>query len=137
MKKVISFTITLSLSLSLIAQQPVLPDIYLMTKSKNQKTAAYITLGSGAATFFTGFIILAQTDPGWARVNWDNVLGGLGLIAFGAGCTTASIILFSASKRNERVAHTMKVSINKPIQVNTGAFVKNLPYTVGISIPIR
>jgi hypothetical protein len=138
MYKVLYTTIFSLVILSGMAQQklPYTADEYL-AKSNRQRTAAQITLGCGAISLLSGTIILANTKPGWENVNWSNALTGTGLVLIGAGCTTASLILFSSSKRNKRKAEKLNVWINRPIEINT-VFVKTyLPHTVGISWSIR
>lgn len=138
MYKVFFTTIFSFVILTAMAQQPSLytADDYL-AKSKRQRTTAQITLGCGAVSLLSGTILLANTKPGWENVNWSNALTGTGLVLIGVGCTTASLILFSSSKRIKRKAEKLNVWINKPIEINT-VFVKTyLPHTVGISWSIR
>jgi hypothetical protein len=123
---------------STFAQQRALPDSFLLKKSKDQKTAAYITLGIGTATMLPGIIMLSNQKPGLGNVDWQKVLGGTALIGVGVSCLTASIILFTASKRNENKAYDPKLtmSLNKPVEV-MGLPGKYMPYSVGLNIAIR
>ena len=133
MKKIANLLFAMLLMYVVSAQ----PAIDHLQKSKNQKTAAFITLGVGAATFIPGIIILSSQEVGWNRTNWNNVLSGTGLTIVGVGCLTASTILFIASNRNKRKADPVISFINKPVEINTGVFVKRLPYSIGMSIALR
>jgi hypothetical protein len=137
MKKTMIVSLMIVLSLACFSQRNVMTGDFYLQKSKNQKTAAYITLGCGAATMIPGLILLNQTEPGWEHVDWNKALGGSALVIAGAGFLTSSIILFAASARNKRKARMVSVYINKPVLVNTGAWKKTLPYSIGITIPIR
>jgi hypothetical protein len=138
MYKILYTTIfSLIITFAMAEQKPLYSAEEYLAKSKRQRTTAQITLGCGAVSLLSGTILLANTKPGWENVNWSNALTGTGLVLVGVGCTTASLILFSSSKRNKRKAGKLNVWINKPIEVNT-VFVKTyLPHTVGISWYIR
>jgi hypothetical protein len=134
----------LSISVLLLLQSPlrsqeITPDSIFLQKSKDQKLAGYITLGCGIATFIPGFVMLANEQPGLSTVNWDRVLGGIALVGVGAVCVTTSVVLFAASRRNEKNAYKYGMSfyINKPVLINTGLQKKYLPYSVGVRIPIK
>lgn len=98
-------------------------------KSKNQKTAAWILLGGGAAFVTTGVLI--------ANGSFDNAETG-GLIASaGLLSTIASIPLFIASGRNNRKA--MKVSTylelqRHPVQITT---VQGFRSSVAFSLKLK
>ncbi len=136
-KKIFFIVILVSISLSSISQARGYSRTDYLEKSRNQKKAAFITLGCSAATLIPGIVLLSQTQPGWERVDWGKALGGAGLTIAGAGFAVSSIILFVSSDRNRKTAERMEVFINKPIPVNKGVAVTTLPYSVGVTIPIR
>lgn len=109
----------------------------LLHRSGNQKTAGFITLGTGTISTVSGFILVNQTRPGWETVDWDKALGGSALIITGGGFLLSSFILFLASDRNKRQANAIAFSINEPVYINTGLSKVALPYSVGIKVPIR
>jgi hypothetical protein len=138
MKKICCIAFICILQLPLFAQQRQLPDSIFLAKSKSQKTAAYITLGVGAATLLPGMVMLMNEKPGWNHVNWERVLGGTALIGIGVSCVTASIVLFAASKRNERNAYERGLTfhLNRPVEL-VGLPEKYLPYSVGVSLALK
>lgn len=101
MKKIITLAILLMVSVVSFSQQtnpsPALTKQDYLQKSKNQKSYAWILLGSGA-------VIFGIAAPG--NVSLD-VLGPL--VVVGAVATLASIPLFIASAKNKRRAHATNV----------------------------
>ena len=138
MKTILCIICIAILQSSMFAQQRSLPDSFLLKKSRDQKTAAFITLGIGSATLLPGILMLSGQWPGLNNLNWEKVLGGTALVGVGASCVTASIILFMASKRNEKRAYDpgFTMSLNKPVEV-MGLPGKYMPYSVGVNIAIR
>lgn len=138
MKKIYCVIFICALQLPLFAQHQRLPDSIFLAKSKSQKTAAYITLGIGAATLLPGMMMLMNEKPGWNHVNWNRVLGGTALIGVGVSCVTASIVLFAASRRNERKAYEpgLTFHLNRPVEL-VGLPEKYLPYSVGVSLALK
>jgi hypothetical protein len=120
-----------------VAQNIRKGQVDFLKKSKNQKTAAYITLGCGVATLLPGLILLGETRPGWENVDWGKALGGSGLVLVGVGCITSSIILFISSGHNQRRANKVSFHINEPVLINTGVQQKKLPYSIDVRIPIK
>jgi len=137
MKRLTSFTVAICISIFSLAQPGKTPDDHFMKKSRGLKTAANITLAAGTVTLAAGIILLASTEAGLDRVDWDRAIGGIGLGAVGVSALTTSFFLFIASKQNEKKAHRVAFQVNKPVEINTGLFVKRLPYSIGISFPIR
>ena len=112
-------SLLLMLSMNLVSQQneptSTLTKQDYLQKSKHQKTAAWILLGSGTALIIAGSAIalndatndiigvwVGQSDPG------DN--GGTALFLAGVAVAGVSIPLFIASGRNKRKA--MEFSLN-------------------------
>jgi|GEM_PF-2610462 len=115
---------------------PDLADYYLL-KSRKQQKAAFITLSCSAATLLPGLIMLSDVQPGWERVNWNKALGGSALVIVGTGLAISSAILFISSGKNRKRAERGRVFINRPIPVNMGRAAIVLPYSVGITVPVR
>lgn len=139
MKILLPVLLFLIMKTPVCAQNEIVPDSFFLQKSKDQKLAGYITLGCGVGTFIPGFVMLANEEPGLSTVNWDRVLGGIALVGIGTACVTASIVLFAASRRNEKKAYKYGTSffINEPVMINTGLQKKYLPYSVGVRIAIK
>ncbi|MCY1553197.1 hypothetical protein D9M68_896550 [compost metagenome] len=74
---------------------------------------------------------------GWEHVNWNKALGGSALVIVGTGLAISSAILFMSSGKNRKKAERGRVFINRPIPVNMGRAVIVLPYSVGITVPVR
>ena len=113
MKKLIICTMLLVMSAMSFSQQtdpsqPLTREDYLK-KSKGQKTAAFILLGTGVAMF-------AIAAPG--NVSFD-ALGAL--VGIGAVATLSSIPLFIASGRNKRKAMSAIASF----KIETGPDIQN------------
>lgn len=113
-----------------------LADYYLL-KSRKQRKAAIITLSCSGATLLPGLILLSDVQPGWEHVNWNKALGGSALVIVGTGLAISSAILFMSSGKNRKKAERGRVFINRPIPVNMGRAVIVLPYSVGITVPVR
>ena len=99
MKKLLSFAMLMTIVFSTFSQQttttiPPLTKADYLKKSKSQKTAAWIMLGSTVA-------IIGIAAPG--NISFD-ALGAL--VAVGALSAAGSITLFIASGRNKRKAMT-------------------------------
>ncbi|HEX2628315.1 MAG TPA: hypothetical protein VHM26_04870 [Chitinophagaceae bacterium] len=138
MKTILCILLAVGFKFSVVGQQRILYDSIFLQKSHNQKTAAYITLGTGTVSLVAGVVVLSNEKPGLDRVNWKNVLGGSALIAAGVVCITTSVVLFSASRRNERNAYDPDITLNmnKPIEI-AGLRNQFFPYSAGVSIRIR
>lgn len=121
MKKSIFFTVVLILSVAAFSQPtnkpaPVIQTDYLK-KSKSQKTAAWILVGTGTALIATGFIV--GVNEGEAAIislftgepesssNTGEILFWTGLAA-----TAGSIPFFIASGKNRRKAIAASVSLD-------------------------
>ncbi|TMI96312.1 MAG: hypothetical protein E6H08_04635 [Bacteroidetes bacterium] len=103
MKKNIFYFLLLAIPAASFCQQtndtvPSIKTDYLV-KSKNQKTAAWILLGGGAALIGTGFLIGDSKNS-----TFDDAVNGAFLGAIGTLSTIGSIPLFIASGKNKRRA---------------------------------
>lgn len=138
MKTILCILLAVGFKFSVFGQQRLVYDSIFLQKSHNQKTAAYITLGTGTVSLVAGIVVLSNEKPGLDRVNWKNVLGGSALITVGVACLTTSIVLFNASRRNERKAYDPDITfnMNKPVEI-TGLRNQYFPYSAGVSIRIR
>ena len=93
MKKVFIFTMSLLITAGIFGQQTPSPQLTredYLEKSRHQKTAAWVLLGSGAVLF-------AIAAPG--KVSFD-ILGPM--VVIGTAAALASIPLFIGSARNKR-----------------------------------
>jgi hypothetical protein len=116
MKKIILYMLLLAFPVAAFCQstpnnlQAVKTD-YLQ-KSKNQKTAAWVLLGSGSVLMTTGVVLAAPKEL-------ENILGAQEndytveniLLITGIAATIGSIPLFIASKKNKKKAMNMTTSI--------------------------
>ena len=84
---------------------PVVKTDYL-AKSKNQKNAAWVLLGGGAALIGAGFLIGDSKNSTFDDAATGAVLGGIGVLS-----AIGSIPLFIASGKNKRKAMTSSVFI--------------------------
>ena len=116
MKKIMVYFLLLALPVTSFCQKtndsvPVIKTDYL-TKSKNQKTAAWVLLGSGSVLMTTGVVLAAPKEL-------ENILGAQEndytveniLLITGIAATIGSIPLFIASKKNKKKAMNMTTSI--------------------------
>lgn len=112
MKKIILSLLALSFSFAMSGQQVTKQDY--LKKSNNQNTWAWVLAGGGAALVMGGALVLASD----ASYFPSETVGPI-LIASGAASIAGGIILFSASKRNERKANEMAVSFNLKVESAT------------------
>jgi len=94
-------------------------DIYLR-KSRGQKTAGFVILGIGTATFITGVIIMGNAEN---LILDPEFYDGAGLMTLGVLIDLGSIPFFISSSKNKRRAMTMAL-INETIPKEMIAHVK-------------
>jgi len=103
MKKSILYFLLLALPAASFCQKTydTIPDIKTeyIVKSKNQKTAAWILLGGGAALIGTGFLIGDGKNSTFDDAATGALLAGIGTLSM-----IGSIPLFIASGKNKRRA---------------------------------
>jgi hypothetical protein len=139
MKKIIAFAILLVITINSFCQK-LTSDQYLK-KSKNQKTAAWVLLGGGAALFITGLAI-PRGEELWDDI-WgiptvghknDGVKGALYLT--GTLSMLGSIPLFIASGRNKgkAVAASANFQMQKRPVMQVASVVNRLYPAVSIRI---
>jgi hypothetical protein len=116
MKKIIVCILFFPLSVACFAQaknnEKLLTREAYLTKSKNQKSGARVLLIGGAALTTIGATLLASNilveNPNSQPVkNRDKA--GVILVITGGSAMTSSIILFRASKRNNKKAYTIQL----------------------------
>jgi hypothetical protein len=95
-----------------------------LQKSKNQKTAAWVLLGGGAAVAVVAAVLDVNSD--WTKSETPY------LVAISIGCASmlGSIPLFAASKRNKRKAMNASTWFEirqSPALVNTGLVLHSIP----------
>ena len=116
MKKVIVYAMFLFMTTSAFSQQtnpsqPLTRQDYL-TKSKNQKTGAWVLLGGGAVLIGTGLLIGNREESSFDDAATGAVVGVVGVLSL-----IGSIPLFIASGRNKRKA--INVSTYLEMRQNT------------------
>ena len=119
MNKILLFSALPMVTLRTFCQEtepsPALTKQDYLHKSKSQRTAAWTTLGGGAALLTTGFL-LAYGEPDAASA----------FAVIGLTSTLISIPLFIASSRNKRKAAKVSTSIKfeEDVLVGQSAFTK-------------
>ena len=103
MKEIMVYFLLLALPLTSFCQEtnnsvPVVKTDYL-TKSKNQKTAAWVLLGGGTALIATGFIVGDSKNSSFDDAAMGALFAGVGVLS-----ALGSIPLFIASGKNKRKA---------------------------------
>ena len=133
MKKIILFAMFLTLSATSFSQPntetPKVKADYLQ-KNKNQKTAAWILVGGGAALIVTGSIVwandinkAAETDPFEGIAAIYTSTSGYWIVAAGLVAAAGSIPLFIAAARNKRKAMSMSFKNETVPLLQDGSFV--------------
>lgn len=88
-----------------------------LRKSKNQKTMAWILTAGGSALVLGGVISYASES---SSSFFPGKTVGTVLMACGVPAVAGGVVLFSASKRNERKANEMSMAFHLQLQsVNT------------------
>ena len=103
MKEIMVYFLLLALPVTSFCQEtndsvPVVKTDYL-TKSKNQKTAAWVLLGGGTALIATGFIVGDSKNSSFDDAAMGALFAGVGVLS-----ALGSIPLFIASGKNKRKA---------------------------------
>ena len=130
MKKMIAFLMILAVSAASFSQQtnpaPQLTKQDYLQKSKKQKTAAWIFLGSGVAIALISNIADPANDIVSSAISGDDGRSGLAKAAgiTGFACIVTSIPLFIASGKNRRKAMNMSFKFQQVPQLNKNSFVK-------------
>ena len=97
-----------------------------LSKSKSQKTMAWILTAGGGAMIVTGLVFISSN---WDYFDAEGI--GTGLLIGGAAAVTGGIILFNASKRNRENAMQRGVTLNLKLEnakLNRNATLKNSFY---------
>ena len=134
MKKIILFAMMLSMSAASFSQQtnslPALTKQDYLKKSKNQKTAAWVLVGGGAALVVTGCIVWvndvnknAETDPFGVIIDTYTNTSGYWIVAAGIVAAAGSIPLFIASAKNKRKAMSLSFKNETIQQLKNNSFV--------------
>jgi uncharacterized membrane-anchored protein len=89
-----------------------------LSKSKNQKTMAWILTAGGGAMVVTGLVFISSN---WDYFDADGI--GAGLLIGGAVAVAGGITLFNASKRNEQNASRPGITFN--FKVENAKLVRN------------
>jgi hypothetical protein len=122
MKKIIMGTLLLLIATATFSQQtnptPTLTKQDWLQKSKHQKTAAWIMLGSGICMVGGGLAI--NLSGGLLNGNGSK---GLWLSYLGGATTIASIPLFIAASKNKNKATSLSFKNEATPQLNKNGFV--------------
>ena len=103
MKKYFAATLLLLFVFSVFSQDNLKNKDYYLEKSKKQKTAGWILLGSGAALSISGLIIIGS-EASTLDLESDAIKAGEVMNYIGLAAMVGSIPLFIASGRNRRKA---------------------------------
>lgn len=144
MKKILVFTMAIIFSISAFSQTinttPVLTKTELLEKSKNQRTAGWVLLGSGTALTIAGGIVMIDAignDLFSDEDNYDrkSTTGSI-LLVTGLAAMGGSIPLLIASHRNHKKAMAMAIT-NKSMQVlQNGGWAYRAYPALTITIPL-
>lgn len=119
MKKIMIYFLLLAMPAASFCQKtndsvPAVKTDYL-TKSKNQKSAAWVLLGGGTALIGAGFLIGDSKNSTFDDAATGAILGGIGVLS-----AIGSIPLFIASGKNKRKA--LNMSANFRIENATNSY---------------
>ncbi len=119
MKKIMIYFLLLAMPAASFCQKtndsvPSVKTDYL-TKSKNQKSAAWVLLGGGTALIGAGFLIGDSKNSTFDDAATGAILGGIGVLS-----AIGSIPLFIASGKNKRKA--LNMSANFRIENATNSY---------------
>lgn len=119
------------------AQTQLTKEVYLQ-KSKQQKTAAWILLGGGAALATAGGIWWSQTFTIFGETSSEESTAGA-LVAIGGVAMLSSIPLFISSAKNKGRAESVTVNLKfEKLMTFQKASVKNSNYpAISVRIPLR
>ncbi len=144
MKKMIPLMLLLTLSISALAQNtnaaPALTKADLLEKSKNQRTAGWVLMGTGTALTIAGGIVmidalgnnLFENDNNYDR---KSTTAGI-LVVTGLAAIGGSIPLLISGHRNHKKAMAMAIT-NKSMQVlQSGGWSYQAYPALSITIPI-
>jgi hypothetical protein len=131
MKKIIVFVLLLIVSVASFSQEtkptPALTKQAYLKKCKNNKTAAWVCLGSGTALFLTGMAVVPKDYNPYYDVNTpqeDHQYHFAEALAFtGFGSMLASIPLFIASHRNKKKSMSLSFKNEKVPYIQKNSFV--------------
>ena len=141
MKKLIFFLLFLAVSFSSIGQQSTTytPEFKIdyLKKSKHQKTAAWILLGSGPVLIIAGVITASSAEFNlFGYTDTYAVYQSIGMASAGVLSMLGSIPLFNASSRNKRKGMSLSFKNETAPQIQKSSFVyKSVPsLTLKISL---
>ena len=136
MKFAATLLMVLSIAGGTFAQQPRQDSTknYLLRRSTNQRTAAWVLLGGGTALVITGAILFGQSDFLSGKDSQSDI-GGV-LMLTGILADLGSIPLFIGASKNARKAASISLN-NKRIlfPVRNGLALQDLP-SLTLKIPL-
>lgn len=118
MKKIMIYFLLLAMPAASFCQKtndsvPAVKTDYL-TKSKNQKSAAWVLLGGGTALIGAGFLIGDSKNSTFDDAATGAILAGIGVLS-----AIGSIPLFIASGKNKRKALNMSANFRMENATNS------------------
>jgi hypothetical protein len=141
MKKVLVLPVLLILMLHAFSQDTttrVVTKADYLKKSKSQKTAGFVLVGSGIGMVVTGFATFKFDPINWGEgepVHVDDTGTDLLLIG-GLACIVSGSILLSSAHNNKRRAAALSISNQRiPLLQQNGLVYKMQP-TVRLRIPL-
>lgn len=124
------------LTVRLFSQTPISPAIskdYYVQKSKNQKTIAWIILGSGLGIAAAGGIVQLNEETN-RNGGWDLDFRGTWIAIAGGGVGLFSIPFFISSAKNARKSMSVLLSNTQIILPQQGYLIQSALPTVSIKI---
>jgi hypothetical protein len=111
---------------------------YYLTKSKNQKTVAWVMLGGGVAVATVGILLVnnAINDDGSGYLSGSSGTAESIVALVGIGSTLGSIPLFVSSARNARKAARITFSNHKILFPLQNDFALQYVPTLTLKIPL-
>lgn len=104
---------------------------YFLQRSKNQKTTAWILLGTGTAAIITGVIV----DNNHNREG-QYMTGGF-IEVGGIICTLTSIPFFISSSKNKRRATTLTINNQRILVPHNNSFVLSDQSSLSLHLPLN
>ena len=133
MKKVIIF-LALLLFYSITFGQTKTTKDSLLAKSKKQKTAGWILLGTGAAAIITGIIIESSHKN---ETSFDQASGEAVLIGGGIACSVASIPFFLSAGHKKKKAATLSFGKQRILTPVNNTFCFKTQPAISLKISLR
>jgi len=141
MKKILTFCLLLSIAITTFSQaDTVIPNRSIKTdylkKSKNQKTIAWVLLGSGTTMMVTGLIIARNAPDDPFTPGGKDFNNGVALFVIGGLVNLASILFFIAGARNKRKALSISLKNDLVPKMQQGILVHATTPTLSLVLKL-